>query len=1087
MNVTKNALFKRVSYFTLAFVLAVSTLTAAVPFILSEKASAVASHTYEGVSLNPSNWIADRQAPSGWLNVDAANSRVVYSIDQLKSSPIGHHKTEGVKASVPAGTTSLSGRFSIATDWATKQSLRVGLWGVTEAPSWPIVEYAANVDGYTGWRIWDTINGGWLPVDAPTGAGNYTIEITLNTLQNKFNFYINGVNVGSFAAGGVQQFNHVILNSYNLGTGNSADNYVVDWRNLKAGLVPAAPVATSPSGWYAPAANQTTNSTAVQFSWNAPTNGPIPTSYEVITGNHSNVDANGRLTSDVNVRTVNATGTTFTTDLAPGAYQWQVRANYADLTQGPWSNILPVQVIGVPTVTSPTAGEVSNAPSFTAQWTAVNGVGGVEKYEIRYGVDRNNDGEIDKNTDGSVKYEYRTVTGDELSRTQYWSDLEGPLTIAVRAKYNIALGGDFYGPWSATVNYSRDTIAPSVSWQLQPKALYGTGQGFHVRPITNEDGMTKSVYVGSVAPENLVWTLTSHHKNFDTTESSNTTGLWDNLEDGTYTFIAVFSDQVGNTTTVPSESFTIDRAAPVAPVIVNDNVLVKIGQLNKTLNWTHDLNDVTKFEYREYTSLANAEADISNWQKPVDAPTLSTSDTASLTTTTLYWRVVAIDAAGNRSALSDIGKITIDRTAPTSTNDLVDRIGGQVVVTQTVSDNFTPASGKLRIYKLNAQGAQDDTKFFAIGDVAVNSGNQVKYEFNTATQLHGDGDYVAKFTSTDEAGNQTVDHKYFTVDNAAPVATIIDYTPLALTNGDVRVTITFNEAIKTITTGWSAVDNTNTIFDRIYTGNTAGDVVNFSDFLDNSGEATIVITWIDKTNPVVTGIVNGSTIRGTATFGIVDANSTTFTVNGVATTSNQISGNGTYTIVARDAAGNFSAPVTVTINNAQAITFNAIDLETATPLITGTALWVVDPASVESVTVTIDGTPYAATIDAAGNWSVQVVEPLTSGAHTITVNGVSTTFTTTLPTTFNAPAIVSPASAVLGDATQNNTEQNNGSGETGVQGASTAQNLAAADTDLNKGLLFGLAWYWWILILAALTALAWWIIGAIRRRREEQN
>jgi hypothetical protein len=230
-----------------AFILAVSSLTAGAPFILSERAGAVSGYGYSGVSMDASNWIVDRQVPSGGWSVDAANGRVLLFVDQTKSSSVAHQKTEGVSTQVEAGSTSISGSVYINADWNTKPELRVGLWGVTNAPaSWPIIEYA-NVTGYNGWRVWDTVLGGWVNLPGVSkGAGNYKLEILINTLTNSFQFYINDVQVATLGAGGKTSFEKVILNSYNVGTGDKAGNYVVDWRNVKGGRTEAPVINTAP-------------------------------------------------------------------------------------------------------------------------------------------------------------------------------------------------------------------------------------------------------------------------------------------------------------------------------------------------------------------------------------------------------------------------------------------------------------------------------------------------------------------------------------------------------------------------------------------------------------------------------------------------------------------------------------------------------------------------------------------------------------------------------------------------------------------------------------------------------------------------
>lgn len=245
------AVGKKLTLITAAFILAVSTLTASLPFILSEKASAVSGYSYGNVSLNSASWQVDRQAPSGYWNLDAANNRALLSVNQLKSSSDPFRKTEGMSTSVPAGTSSISGSVYVNSDWSDKKNLRVGLWGVTNTPdvSWPIIEYA-NLDTYEGWRIWDTedANGRWVPLNI-AGAGNYKLEILIDKTANKFRFFINNSEVATsetFSAGGKVSFSGLILNSYNVGSGNAADNYVAEWKNLKYGRIEAPVINTAP-------------------------------------------------------------------------------------------------------------------------------------------------------------------------------------------------------------------------------------------------------------------------------------------------------------------------------------------------------------------------------------------------------------------------------------------------------------------------------------------------------------------------------------------------------------------------------------------------------------------------------------------------------------------------------------------------------------------------------------------------------------------------------------------------------------------------------------------------------------------------
>lgn len=104
--------------------------------------------------------------------------------------------------------------------------------------------------------------------------------------------------------------------------------------------------------------------------------------------------------------------------------------------------------------------------------------------------------------------------------------------------------------------------------------------------------------------------------------------------------------------------------------------------------------------------------------------------------------------------------------------------------------------------------------------------------------------------------------------------------------------------------------------------------------------------------------------------------------------------------------------------------------------------------------------------------------------ETPTNNGGSTTTTTFTPVTTTAsttttPTITNPAS-VLGANTNENDQPS-----TAVEGA-TDDKTNTTDQKDNDGVIFGLAWYWWILILAGATGIVWWIIAAYRRRSGEQ-
>lgn len=230
------------------------------------------------------------------------------------------------------------------------------------------------------------------------------------------------------------------------------------------------------------------------------------------------------------------------------------------------------------------------------------------------------------------------------------------------------------------------------------------------------------------------------------------------LGEGNYEIKAF--DKAGNMSDV--FTFTVDNTAPAVPTIVDDTVFVKIGQANKILEWTHDGIDTATYEYREYSSYANAVSDTAYWTKTLNAPQLSTTDTASATSKKLYWRVVAIDAVGNRSALSDIGTITIDRDKPVVTGS-VEAEYNPANFTITATDNFEVARVTGNLYDA-------DTNVLLKGNSSTTD-NPYTVNLNTLA----DGNYYVRYNAQDEAGNTSnTENFYFTVDQTKPVITVKD-------------------------------------------------------------------------------------------------------------------------------------------------------------------------------------------------------------------------------------------------------------------------------------------------------------------------
>ena len=510
---------------------------------------------------------------------------------------------------------------------------------------------------------------------------------------------------------------------------------------------PAVPTISSP------AESQEITTTSTTVTWNA-----------VVGASTYNVKLNGVVIANgLSTNSYNLSG------LADGvSHKVEVQSVAASgLTSG-WS---ATRTFKVADITPPAAPVITNSPVYVnasesndqATWSH-NG-NDVDHFEYR--EYRNLD---DANADTAYWTQVRTASERSQTVGQSWTS---NITLYYRVVAVDAAGNRSALSELGTVII--DKSAPNISWQKQPDALYGNGAGFHVRPITSEVGTTKSVYIDSTAPENLVWTLTSDHKNFDTKNSNNQT-LWDKLSDGEHKFVAVFKDAAGNETQSSSNVFVVDRTAPIVKITSPSIGDVKSGEITVTGTATDETSGISEVtvHLRKVKSNGKLDGFLTSITVPVVDGKYSTTIDSSLYGDGLYGvTVIGNDKAGNQNVGggTHLKSFTIDNTKPVGTADLADIVRGNVSITQIIKDD-NPASGKLRIWKLKADGTQDNDKFFAIGDLPVDSGGKIVYSLDT-TKLFGDGLYIAKFTATDKAGNADVTvQKQFRVDNTNPTVTI---------------------------------------------------------------------------------------------------------------------------------------------------------------------------------------------------------------------------------------------------------------------------------------------------------------------------
>ncbi|EEJ6338117.1 BapA prefix-like domain-containing protein [Salmonella enterica] len=248
-----------------------------------------------------------------------------------------------------------------------------------------------------------------------------------------------------------------------------------------------------------------------------------------------------------------------------------------------------------------------------------------------------------------------------------------------------------------------------------------------------------------------------------------------NLSEGSHNLTVSATDPAGNTSAASeTRSFTIDTTPPAAPVIdtVYDGTGSITGNLSSgqitdearpVISGTREANTTIRL-YDNGTLLAEIPADnSSSWRYTPDA---------SLATGNHVITVIAVDAAGNASPVSDSVNFVVDTTPPLTP------------VITSVSDDQAPGFGTIA----NGQSTNDPTPTFS--GTAEAGATITLYENDTvigtttaqpdgawsvSTSTLASGTHVLTAVATDAAGNSSPNSTAFTltVDTTAPQTPIL--------------------------------------------------------------------------------------------------------------------------------------------------------------------------------------------------------------------------------------------------------------------------------------------------------------------------
>ncbi len=511
------------------------------------------------------------------------------------------------------------------------------------------------------------------------------------------------------------------------------------------------------------------------------------------------------------------------------------------------------------------------------------------------------------------------------------------------------------------------------------------------------------------------------------------------LADGTYTFLASYTDATGNLVASTPLTLTVDTVAPAAAadIALTDANGDPVGTDAPTNNNTPTLSGSAE---------PGSTVTISDGDTVLGTATVGTDGSWSFTTPALSdgdhsLTTTVTDAAGNAGPASEPVAITVDTLPPALPADVVLSSDGAPIVSGGLTNNATPVlSGSAEPGSI-VTVSDGDTP---LGSVTV--GNDGNWSYTTPTLAEGDHSLSA--VVTDAAGNSSSASTpvLVTVDTVAPAAAgdlLLSNdqsgTPVAIdgtvTNDPTPVLSGTGEAggFVTVYDGDTALGSAAVGTDGSWSFTTPalseGDhslTAVVTDAAGNAGPASDAVAFtVDTTPPVVAadlllssteggtaisagGLTNSATpvLSGTAEAGSIVTVSDGDTPLGSVTVGND--GNWSYTTptlaegahslsaTVTDAVGNVSAPTEalsftvdtvapeaalgLTLVNDQsgtAIPTNGATNDT-TPVLSGTA----EPGGV--VTISDGATELGSVaVDADGNWSFTTPE-LAAGDHSLT-------------------------------------------------------------------------------------------------------
>jgi len=404
---------------------------------------------------------------------------------------------------------------------------------------------------------------------------------------------------------------------------------------------------------------------------------------------------------------------------------------------------------GVPTLLTPANNGYIATNDFYFDWTDVSGAA---EYEFQSSQNPATAGGVlttgvwNNKANGGPDRNHLTdsnIHSYGANGTWYWQ---------VRAIDANGVTGDWSPVWKMTIDMAAPTAPTNLGWKTSTNVAVPNGGATSVYDGTaswQDSSSDVDHYIYKYWNDIVGNPYKIGSEYVTTTGATSLYGVF-NQGEGVHHFCVAAVDHAGNTSACTAFTITYNTTAPATPSLLSPANNAIVGGASLTNSWT----GVTGAHHYVYQSFNDAGATSLRFQSNYTTTSKTATNVAD---TTFWWRVKAVDAAGNESGWSPLWKVTIDNTPPAVSLSDYDTTSNTVTPNIAASDANNP---------LAYHWAPVDAASAA--NVDISDPNVLRPDFT----VHADGTYTFNLITTDPAGNATT--KVFSFTYETPQTPSVD-------------------------------------------------------------------------------------------------------------------------------------------------------------------------------------------------------------------------------------------------------------------------------------------------------------------------